>query len=135
MEDELNPDFIFSMTRGELLVKIAKGEIDAVAFAKKELINRGTGTNGKWAGFSEAARQLLIPKKKQLVFDAVFILDVWKEKIADGSIDYIKIKNGVLITIDQQFLKVFDADDPEVKKARVEFEKIITRGMKSDEQE
>ena len=136
MEDELNPDFIFSLTRGELLVKIAKGEIDAIAYAKKELINRGTGTNGKWAGFPEAARQWLSPKKKQLVFDAAFVLDAWKEKTEEGFIDYIKIKNGLLITIDQHYLKVFDADDFEVKKARIEFEVIITRKWnESDEQE
>lgn len=135
MEDELNPDFIFSLTRGELLVKIAKGEIDIITYAKKELINRGTGTNGKWAGFSAAARQWLSPKKKPIVFESVYVIDAWTEKTASGFIDYIKIKNGVLITIDQQYLKVFDSDDLEVKKARVEFEEIITRGMKADGKE
>ena len=125
----LNPDFIFTLTKWELLVKIAKGEIDATACAKK-LINSGTGTNGKWAGFAEAARQWINPKKKQLVFDAAFVLDAWTEKTANGFIDYIKIKNGVLLTIDQQFLKEFDADDLEVKKARVEFDEIISRKWK-----
>ena len=55
------------------------------------------------------------------------MLDAWKEKTENGFLDYIKIKNGVLITIDQQFLKVFDSDDLEVKNARIEFEEIITR--------
>ena len=104
MEDELNPDFIFSLTKGELLLKIAKGEIDAVAYAKKELINRGTGTNGKWAGFPEAAKQWMTPKKKPILFNSAFVLDAWKEKTSNGFIDYIKIKNGVLITIDQHYL-------------------------------
>ena len=118
-----------------MLLKIAKGEIDAVAYAKKELINRGTGRDGKWAGFSEAARQWINPKKKTLVFDAAFVLDAWTEKTANGFLDYIKIKNGVLITIDKEFLKVFDSDDLEVKQARVEFEEIITRKWNSDGEE
>src|SRR5436853_3967273 len=127
MEDELNPDFIFSLTRGELLVKIAKGELDATTYAKKELINRGTGSNGKWSGFPEAARQWLASKKKPIVFDSAFVLDAWKEKTASGFIDYIKIKNGVLITITEVAISVYDADDLEVPGSTVVLRNIMTR--------
>jgi hypothetical protein len=51
--DELNPDFIFSMTATELLSKIAMGKIDAREFAKKELKNRGLNIEGFWIGFNQ----------------------------------------------------------------------------------
>lgn len=55
--DEFNPQFLFNMTAGELLVAIAKGELDAVELAKKELANRGTGINGFWVGFDNAKKE------------------------------------------------------------------------------
>lgn len=57
VSDDLNPQFIFSMTATELLLKIASGKIDAIDFARKELSNRGIGKSGVWIGFSEAAKQ------------------------------------------------------------------------------
>ena len=53
MEDELNPNFIFSCIFNELLVKISKGEINAVRLAKNELQNRGLDINGNWVGFGK----------------------------------------------------------------------------------
>ncbi|MBS33960.1 MAG: hypothetical protein CMO68_06085 [Verrucomicrobiales bacterium] len=50
--DELNPAFLFSITATELLIKIAKGEIDANQLARKELENRGLSHDGVWVGFS-----------------------------------------------------------------------------------
>lgn len=85
------------------------------------------GTNGKWAGFPEAARQWLVPKKKPIVFDSAFVLDVWKEKTASGFIDYIKLKNGVLITVKEIGISVYDADDLVVPGSTVEFRNITTR--------
>lgn len=124
---ELNPDFLFSLTRGQLLVKIAKGEIDAVAYVKKELINRGTGKKGKWAGFPEAARQWLMPVKKPIVFDSAYVLDAWKEETTLGFIEYIKLKNGVLVTVTENGISVYDAADLEVPGSAVEFKNISTR--------
>lgn len=54
MPDDLNPEFIFSLTANKLLGDIAKGIIDPVALAKKELANRGYDENGKWVGFKKS---------------------------------------------------------------------------------
>jgi len=51
LPDELNQDYIFSLTFNELLVKIANGEIDAIELAKIQLSNRGLNENGEWVGF------------------------------------------------------------------------------------
>lgn len=50
IKDSENPIFIFSQTSVELLCAIAKGEIDAVEFAKHELKSRGLNENGMWVG-------------------------------------------------------------------------------------
>lgn len=50
MQDELNPKYIFSLTKNELLVKIVSGEIDIKLLAELELKDRGFDNNGKWAG-------------------------------------------------------------------------------------
>lgn len=57
LQDELNPDFLFSLTFTELLSKVAKGEINAQQLAKQELANRGLDTDGKWIGFKKAASE------------------------------------------------------------------------------
>lgn len=57
MDDELNPDSMFQTQATALLMQIAKGEIDPIELAKRELANRGIGTDGKWAGFDRAAEQ------------------------------------------------------------------------------
>ena len=61
MQDELNPTFLFSLTYTELLLRVAKGEINAQDLAKVELCKRGFGTEGKWVGIDEAAKQWRIP--------------------------------------------------------------------------
>lgn len=49
--DDLNPDFLFSTTFTDLLVRIAKGEVDCQRLARITLANRGLDINGKWVGF------------------------------------------------------------------------------------
>ena len=44
LPDDLNPEFLFSLTHSALLVDIAKERIDPVALAKKALANRGIDT-------------------------------------------------------------------------------------------
>jgi hypothetical protein len=52
VKDDLNPAFILSLTATELLSKIAKGEINAMELAKRELENRGLNIDGSWVGFN-----------------------------------------------------------------------------------
>lgn len=53
IEDENNPEFLFSQTRNVLLIQIIKGEINPVESAKKELANRGYDLNNEWVGFDK----------------------------------------------------------------------------------
>ena len=62
LSDDLNPEYMFNMTATEILLQIAKGKIDAVDYAKKQLSNRGIGKSGVWVGFSEAAKQWEVRK-------------------------------------------------------------------------
>ena len=39
--DELNPDLMLNMTASELLIKVAKGEIDIQKLVRKQLAARG----------------------------------------------------------------------------------------------
>jgi len=48
--DYENPAFLFSVTATDLLTKIAKGEVDPVWLAKRELANRGCDLSGSWVG-------------------------------------------------------------------------------------
>ena len=57
LPDELNPDYMFSMTTTVLLVEIASGKLNAIDYARKELANRGIGLAGIWVGFKDAERQ------------------------------------------------------------------------------
>ena len=41
LPDELNPDYVFSLTHSSLLIDMAKGRINPVAMAKQELAGRG----------------------------------------------------------------------------------------------
>lgn len=50
--DDLNPDFIFSGTFTELLIRVANGELNAQDIAKRQLENRGLNIEGKWVGFN-----------------------------------------------------------------------------------
>jgi len=51
ISDDKNPIFVLDCVGTELLVKIAKGEIDCVALAKLQLERSGLDLNGKWVGF------------------------------------------------------------------------------------
>ena len=57
MPDELNPEFIFSLTHRELLVKIVKGEIDIKQSARDQLANRGLSQGGREVDFSRAKEE------------------------------------------------------------------------------
>ncbi|TAH40112.1 MAG: hypothetical protein EYC69_11935 [Bacteroidetes bacterium] len=131
MKDEENPIYIFSLTNTELLLQIANDKLDAVYLAKKELINRGIGGDGKWAGFTEAAKQWLVQEKPSIKFIALNVLDAWSESMNNNSlenkIDYIKLKNGVMISITQLRIRIFDADDLEIPSSTVEFKNITIR--------
>lgn len=52
--DELNPQFIFSLTATQLLCEAIKGEFDINYLMRKELANRGVDLEGKWVGFPKA---------------------------------------------------------------------------------
>jgi hypothetical protein len=133
MEDELNPDFLFNLINTEILIRIARGEVDANALAIKQLIDRGIGKNGNWIGFPQAAREWYLPDRKPIQFYTTYVRDAWTERTVNGFIDYIKLKNFVLITIDRDKLSMFDADDLEVKKSRVNFGEITTLNWKADD--
>lgn len=52
LPEELNPEFLFSLTSTEMLLQIVNGMIDAEAVAEKTLGDRGLDvTTGKWIGF------------------------------------------------------------------------------------
>lgn len=55
--DEENPLFLFSGTATELLIRLVRGEIDALQLAKKTLSDRGLDRDGKWVGFDEAQKR------------------------------------------------------------------------------
>ena len=54
LEDELNPEYLFTGTKNQLLQKIVKGEIDPVLLAKQSLADRGLNEDGQWIGFEQA---------------------------------------------------------------------------------
>jgi hypothetical protein len=131
MKDDDNPQFIFSSTNTELLIQIANDKLDAVYLAKKELINRSISKNGSWSGFAEAAKQWLAQDKPPIKFVSENVLDAWSEVVNnngfENKIDYIKLKNGVMISITEVRIRVFDADDLEITSSIVEFKNITTR--------
>jgi len=57
LRDDENPEYLFSTTWTSLLVKIAKGQVDAERLARIELANRGLNLNGNWIGFAAAAKE------------------------------------------------------------------------------
>ncbi len=131
MKDDDNPQFIFSLTNTELLLQIANNKLDAVYLAKKELINRGIGKSGTWSGFAEAAKQWLVQDKPPIKFVSENVLDAWSEiatkKDQKLRIDYIKLKNGVMIMITGEEIRVYDADDLEIPRSAIEFHDVSTR--------
>ena len=52
--DEMNPEFIFSTIKSELLAQAVRGEIDLNKLAKQELANRGLNDKAEWVGFDNA---------------------------------------------------------------------------------
>jgi len=58
--DSRNPDLMFQSLDPSLLKGIACGHLDAVHFARQEMVHRGLGKNGTWVGFDDAAREWCI---------------------------------------------------------------------------
>ena len=52
--DELNPELMLNMTASELLIKVAKGEIDIQKLVRKQLSDRGIDDQRNWIGFDKA---------------------------------------------------------------------------------
>lgn len=52
--DELNPDLMLNMTASELLIKVAKGEIDIQKLVRKQLSDRGIDDQRNWIGTDRA---------------------------------------------------------------------------------
>ena len=71
-------------------------------------------------------------------FSTSFVIDAWSETITKNNseyrIDYIKLNNGVLITIDESSISIFDSDDLEVEGGVVAFKNITTRGIPDDKE-
>lgn len=66
-------------------------------------------------------------------FTTSFVTDAWTETItknhSEYKIDYIKLNNGVLITIDIFSISVFDSDDLAVEDGVIAFKNITTRAI------
>lgn len=57
--DELNADYILQAVATEMLLKVARGEIDLNELARREIANRGlSAKTGEWIGFKAAAEEL-----------------------------------------------------------------------------
>jgi hypothetical protein len=54
--DDLNPQFIFSLTSTQVLCEVLTGEFDLDYCARRELANRGVDGNGQWIGFEQAKK-------------------------------------------------------------------------------
>ena len=54
--DGQNPELAFRPMDTKLVIQFATGKLDAVQFAKGEMINRGFDQYGKWVGFEQAAQ-------------------------------------------------------------------------------
>lgn len=66
-------------------------------------------------------------KTMSIQFESSFVLSAWTEKLKSGSIDYIKLRNGVMITIERHKLSIFNSNDLEENGSGVRFEDIPTR--------
>jgi hypothetical protein len=71
-------------------------------------------------------------------FNTAHVLDAWTESIEKNdtalNIDYIKLKNGVMITITDEAITIFDANDLEVQDSAVAFRNIVTRDIPYDKE-
>ena len=54
--DELNPDLMLNTIASELLIKIAKGEIDIQKLVRKQLSDRGIDDQRNWIGPDKARK-------------------------------------------------------------------------------
>jgi len=54
IDDELNPEYLFSLTSNNLLIQIINGEVDPIRLAHKQLAARGLDNHSKWVGFKVA---------------------------------------------------------------------------------
>ena len=54
--DELNPDLILNTIAAELLIKLAKGELDIQKLVRKQLSDRGIDDQRNWIGPDKARK-------------------------------------------------------------------------------
>ena len=54
--DELNPDLMLNTIASELLIKIAKGEIDIQKLVRKQLSDRGIDDQRNWLASHKARK-------------------------------------------------------------------------------
>jgi len=54
--DDYNPQYIFSLTKTQVLCEALKGDFDLNYCVRKELANRGVDGNGQWIGFEQAKK-------------------------------------------------------------------------------
>lgn len=66
LPDDLNPVYLFSTTKTQLLVKLVKGDVNALDLVRYELAERGLDMEGKWIGF-EAAKKFITGQERKLV--------------------------------------------------------------------
>lgn len=70
-------------------------------------------------------------KTLSIQFLSAHVLDAWTETVVannpEEQTDFVKLKNGVMVTISELRIRVFDADDLEVNGSEVEFKNIVTR--------
>lgn len=74
-----------------------------------------------------------IEKKTKTIsiqFLTAHVLDAWSETVAanipEVQTDYVKLKNGTLITISQLRIRIFDAYDLEVPSCAFDFKNVAT---------
>lgn len=54
--DELNPEFMLDLIASELLIKVAKGEIDIQKLVREQLSSRGIDDQRNWIGPDKARK-------------------------------------------------------------------------------
>lgn len=73
-------------------------------------------------------------KMRAIVFNASHVIDAWTEVVIKNNlefkIDYIRVANGVVLTITDNGISVYDADDLEVEGGTIVFKNITTREEK-----
>jgi len=64
MDDWNNPKFAFCLLPTSLILKFVNGKLDANAYLKRELANRGVNLQGTWVGHERSEELLLTSKDK-----------------------------------------------------------------------